>query len=161
MNTKKILIIVTLVTVISLLVSGCSGISYAAAPKNTPKSLQQIPTSATQPTKTAVDQEPLSLSLTQVELEGTWFYGNYIVFQSTGSYRLFDSLDALQKGDSLDDGQYGLQGNQHWLGPMSRYCNGMGLYQVTSKQEGEIEFTMIREECSRNLGKLQKVEVEK
>jgi hypothetical protein len=47
--------------------------------------------------------------LTRDELQGIWFNGNYIVFLSNGTYRIYASLDALQTGDSLDDGQYALQ----------------------------------------------------
>jgi hypothetical protein len=157
MSTVKFLTIVTLVAVISLLASGCSGISYAAAPVNTPQSSEPTPTSATQPTETAVVQEPEGLSLSQYELVGTWFNGNYIEFLSNGTYRLYATLDALYSGDSYDDGQYGLQGSQLWLGPMSRNCNGLGFYQVTSQSKTDLEFTQIREECGRSLGKLQRV----
>ena len=157
MNNKNFRTIVILVSVISLMISGCSGISYAAAPTNTSQSPEQTPISAPQSIGTPAVQEPDGLSLTQDELVGTWFNGTYIVFLSNGTYRIYASEDALQAGYNLYDGQYGLQGSQLWLGPMSRYCNGMGFYQVAKKGESELEFTQIREECSRFLGKIQRI----
>jgi len=160
MNTKIILTILTLVTVFSLMASGCSGILYAAAPTLTPILPQQTPTFTPMPTEPSNVQELANsevLSVTQDELIGTWFNGTYLEFKSNGFYSLYSSLEALQAGDKSDEGQYGLQGDQLWMGPMSSYCNGMGFYQLTSKSENELEFIMVREECSRTLSKLQRV----
>ena len=160
MNTNKFLTIVTLVAVFSLVASGCSGISYAAAPTLTPTIPQETLTFTPMPAEPSIVQEPAHsevLSVTQEELIGTWFNGTYIEFKSNGFYSLYDSLEALQAGDKSDEGQYGLQGDQLWMGPMSSYCNGMGFYQLTSKSENELEFIMVREECSRTLSKLQRV----
>jgi hypothetical protein len=112
------------------------------------------------PAEPSIVQEPAHsevLSVTQDELIGTWFNGAYLEFKSNGFYSLYISLEALQAGAKSDEGQYGLQGDQLWLGPLSSYCDGMGFYQLTSKSENELVFTMVREECSRTLGKLQRV----
>ncbi len=160
MNTNKFLTILTLVAVFSLMASGCSGISYAAASTLTPKTPQHTPTFTPMPTAPFIVREPANsgvLSVTQDELVGTWFNGTYLEFKSNGFYSLYSSLEALQAGDKSDEGQYGQQGDQLWLGPMSKYCNGMGFYQLTSKSENVLVFSMVRDECSRTLGKLQKV----
>jgi hypothetical protein len=112
------------------------------------------------PAEPSIVQEPAHsevLSVTQDELIGTWFNGAYLEFTSNGFYSLYISLEALQAGAKSDEGQYGLQGDQLWLGPLSSYCDGMGFYQLTSKSENELVFTMVREECCRTLGKLQRV----
>jgi hypothetical protein len=160
MKTKNFLTIVTLVTVFCLMASGCSGISYAAALTFTPTTLIQTPTFTPMSTEPSIVQEPAHsevLSVTQDELVGTWFNGTYLEFKSNGFYSLYNSLEARQAGDNSDEGQYGLQGDQLWMGPMSSYCNGMGFYQLTSKSEDELEFTLVKEECSRTLGKMQRV----
>lgn len=160
MNTNKFLTILTLVAVFSLMASGCSGISYAAAPTLTPIIPQQTPTFTPMPTEPSNVQEPANsevLSVTQDELVGIWFNGTYLEYKSNGFYSLYNSLEDLQAGDKSDEGQYGQQGDQLWLGPMSKYCNGMGFYQLTSKGDNELVFTLVREACSRTMGKLQKV----
>jgi len=162
MSTKNFRSIVTLVAVLSLIVSGCSTVSYAADEMDTPTAALLEQTSAPQPTETAqpevpdlVNAEALAVSIE--DLVGIWFNEAYIEFKSDGNYAVYLSMDALQAGEKLDEGKYGMQGDQLWLGPMSRNCNGMGFYQLTSKSENELEFTKIREECSRSVGKIQRV----
>jgi len=160
MSTKNFLTIVTLVAVLSLIASGCSGIGYAAAPTDTPPASLPEATSQLTPTDTTQPAAPEAfetLTVTLDELVGTWFNGSYLSFKSNGAYVVYASLEALQAGQGLDEGEYGVQGDQLWLGPMSSHCNGMGFYQLTSKDENGLEFTKIREECSRSLGKLQRV----
>jgi hypothetical protein len=158
MSTK---ILLTCFVALGLLLSGCQGVSYAAAPDNTATAAPVEPTTEPVPTEMAFPavQNPVeaeALSITLDDLVEIWFNGSYITFKSNGVYAIYGSLDTLQAGEVLDEGQYGVQGDQLWLGPQSRHCNGMGFYQLTSKGENELEFTQIREECSRYIGKIEK-----
>ena len=160
MSAKFFLTLLTLVAVLSLVNCGCSGISYAAAPADLPAITIQEATSQPTPPSTVKPTAAVSaktLTVTIEELTGTWFNGSYITFKTNGVYVVYASLEAQQLDVRLDDGTYGVMGNQLWFGPMSSHCNGMGFYQLTGKSQNELEFVKIREECSRSLDKLLRV----
>ena len=158
MSTKTRFSLATLFAALGLLACACSEVSYAAAPTTPPPSptAEPIPTEAFVPT-IPPPAETEELRLTADELVGIWFDGNYIEFKSNGTYAFYPSLDALNAGEKFDEGKYGVEGVQFWFDPMSRNCNGIGFYQLTGKSENELEFTKIREVCSRYLGKIERI----